>query len=190
MSSFTLLPSQTILLIIDVQEKVFASVDRGNDILHTLLKLVKGFQILNLPIILSEQYPEGLGSTVCSLKTLLGESYHPWIKSTFSCLDDPKFFNHMISLPFQHWIVAGIEAHICVLQTVKGLLNAGKQVTVLNDAITSRSIYDFSTAIAEMRDDGARISCTETVLFELLKDSKHPQFKMISNLIKTSYCSC
>lgn len=189
MSFFTLQPSQTALLIVDMQEKVFASVDRGTDILNTICKLVKGFQILNLPIIQSEQYPEGLGQTVEPLKTLLGNSYHPWIKSTFSCLDNSKFLNCVNSLPYLQWVVVGIEAHICILQTVKGLLKIGKQVTVLNDATTSRSIYDFSTAIAEMRDDGARISCTETILFELLKDSKHPQFKSISDLIKTR-CGC
>jgi len=172
-----------------MQDKIFASVDRGEDILQTLSKLVKGFQLLNLPILLSEQYPQGLGQTVGSLQTQLGQSYRPWIKSTFSCLDDPDFFNYVISFPYQQWVVVGIEAHICVLQTVKGLLKAGKQVVVLNDAITSRSIYDFSTAIAEMRDAGARISCAETVLFELLKDSKHPQFKPISELIKTR-CGC
>lgn len=190
MYSFTLQPNQTALLIVDMQDKIFASVDRSSEILQTLCKLVRGFQMLGLPILQSEQYPEGLGKTVALLQTLLGQSYHPWIKSTFSCMDDPQFLNCVLSLPYQQWIVTGIEAHICVLQTVKGLLKAGKQVAVLNDAITSRSIYDFSTAIAEMRDAGARISCTETVLFELLKDSKHPQFKSISNLIKTSCCSC
>lgn len=189
MSLFTLQPAQTVLLIVDVQEKIFTSVDRGPDVLYTLCKLVQGFQILNLPILQSEQYPQGLGQTVASLQTLLGQSYHPWIKSTFSCVDDPDFFNCVISLPYQQWIVTGIEAHICVLQTVKGLLRAGKQVVVPNDAITSRSIYDFSTAIAEMRDAGARISSTETILFELLKDSKHPQFQSISHLIKTC-CGC
>lgn len=186
----TLQPNQTILLIIDMQDKVFASVDRGSDILQTLCKVVMGFQLLHLPVLISEQYPEGLGQTVAPLQQLLGSSYIPFVKTTFSCMDDPKFFDYVNSLPYQQWVVAGIEAHICVLQTVKGLLTAKKQVTVLNDAITSRSIYDFSTSIAEMRDEGARISCSETVLFELLKDAQHPEFKSISKLIKTSCCSC
>jgi nicotinamidase-related amidase len=189
MHLFTLEPSKTALLIVDMQEKIFASVDRGSDVLYTLCKLVQGFQILHLPILQSEQYPEGLGPTVAPLRTLLGEAYHPWVKSTFSCLDNLEFLHQVNMLPYQQWIVVGIEAHICVLQTVKGLLKAGKEVTVLNDATTSRSIYDFSTAIAEMRDLGARISCAETILFELLKDSKHPQFKSISHLIKTCDCS-
>lgn len=189
MTLFTLESSQTILLIVDMQEKLFACVDRGSDVLYAQCKLVKGFQLLNLPIIQSEQYPQGLGPTVNPLQSLLGENYHPLIKSTFSCLDDPQLHQIITALPFSQWVVVGIEAHVCVLQTVKGLLKLGKQVTVLNDAITSRSIYDFSTAIAEMRDAGARISSSETILFELLKDSKHPQFKSISNLVKNC-CQC
>lgn len=189
MLSFTLQSSQTALLIIDMQDQVFASVDRGSNVLHTMCTLVKGCQLLNIPIFISEQYPQGLGSTVAPLRALLGEQYQPWIKSTFSCLDNPAFFDFVHSLPYLQWVVVGIEAHICVLQTVKDLLQIGKQVAVLNDGITSRSIYDYSTAIAEMRDAGARISSFETILFELLKDSKHPQFKSISQLIKTR-CGC
>jgi nicotinamidase-related amidase len=185
MSSFTLEASQIVLLIIDMQEKILASIDRGIEILYTISKLVRGFQLLSLPIFESEQYPQGLGYTVATLREQLGKAYRPWVKSTFSCMNDPDFCNYSISLPYQQWIVVGVEAHICVLQTVKGLLKAGKQVTVLNDAIASRSIDDFSTAIAEMRDAGARISCSEIILFELLKDSKHPQFKAISELIKS-----
>ncbi len=188
MPAFTLQPSQTVLLIVDMQDKVFDVVDRGADVLRVLCKIVRSFQLLELPILLSEQYPQGLGGTVAPLQVLLGDKYQPWVKSTFSCLDDPAFSEYALALPYLQWVVVGIEAHICVLQTVKDLLRASKQVTVLNDAITSRSIYDFSTAIAEMRDAGARISCGETVLFELLKDSRHPQFKSISQLIKTPCC--
>ena len=188
MNSFTLEPSQTALLVIDMQEKIFMTVDRGNDILNTICKVVMGFQILDLPIVLSEQYPQGLGPTLAPLQAQLGAAYQPWGKSTFSCLDNPDFFNYMNTLPYLQWVVVGIEAHICVLQTVKGLLKLGKQVAVLNDAISSRSIYDFSTAIAEMRDSGARITCAESVLFELLKDSKNPKFKSVSELIKTCCC--
>lgn len=188
MNLFTLQPIETVLLIVDVQEKLLQCVDRGSEVLYSLCKLVRGFQILQLPILLSEQYPEGLGQTVAPLRDMLGESYQPFIKTSFSCLDGS---NGLIrTLPsYQQWIVVGLEAHICVLQTVKSLLKEGKQVTVLNDAITSRSIYDFSTAIAEMRDLGTRISSVETVLFELIKDSTHPQFKAISHLVKTCQCA-
>lgn len=191
MPSFTLEPNKTVLLVVDMQEKVFASVERGAEILMAICKMVKGFQILHLPILISEQYPQGLGTTVKPLQEQLKDSYHPLVKTAFSCLNDPDFLKSLNTLPYSQWVVVGIEAHICVLQTVKGLLEAGKEVAVLNDAISSRSIYDFSTAIAEMRDAGARITSAETVLFELLKDSKHPQFKAISDLIKSgSKCCC
>lgn len=190
MLPFILDRSQTGLLIIDVQDKVFASVERGAEVLQAIFKLVKGFETLQLPIFISEQYPQGLGETLIPLKTLLGDAYVPWIKTTFSCMDDQALRQCILSLPIQQWIVVGIEAHICVLQTAKGLVQAGKQVAVLNDAIASRSIYEFSTGIAEMRDSGIRISCVETVLFELLKDSRAPEFKSISQLIKSCCCEC
>lgn len=85
----------------------------------------------------------------------------------------------------REWIVVGIEAHVCILQTARDLQVAGNRVVVLNDAISSRSIYDYSTAIAEMRDEGIRISSVETLLFELMQDSKCPEFKQVSQLIKS-----
>lgn len=182
--NFTLDRSRAALLVVDMQEKVYASVERGAEILQSLFKVIKGFELLELPIYISEQYPAGLGETLTPIKTLLGAYYKPWIKSTFSCLDDPAIFAFVQELPFQQWVVVGIEAHVCILQTAKGLVKMGKQVAVLNDAISSRSIYDFSTAIAEMRDCGIRISSVETVLFELVKDSKAKEFKLIQDIIK------
>lgn len=195
MSNFVLSRDQTALLIIDMQEKVFSAVDRGCEVLQAVSKVIQGFQILQLPIYVSEQYPQGLGGTIAPIKNLLGEAYRPSIKTTFSCCDDAAFCQLVSQSSIQQWVLVGIEAHICVLQTAKGLLKAGKQVTVLNDAISSRSIYDFSTSIAEMRDAGARISSVETILFELVRDAKMPEFKQISQLVKSnnpspSCCQC
>lgn len=144
---------------------------------------------MHLPVYLSEQYPEGLGATIKPIREQLADQYHPLVKSAFSCIDDPAISKLVKTSLRQQWILVGIEAHICVLETAKGLLQLGHDVVVLNDSISSRSIYDYSTAIAEMRDIGVRISCAETVLFELLKDSKAPEFKQISQLIK-SKCGC
>jgi nicotinamidase-related amidase len=187
---FILEQSQAGLLIVDLQDQIFANVDHGGEVLKTIFKIVKGCETLQIPIFVSEQYPQGLGETLMPLKTLLGDQYRPWTKTTFSCLDDEHIRKSIESLPITQWIIVGIEAHICVLQTAKDLLIAGKQVIVLNDGITSRYIYYFSTAIAEMRDYGIRISSSETVIFELLKDSKHPKFKSISQLIKTCCHEC
>ena len=176
--------SKTCLLIIDVQGKLFAQVERPCEVMHAIQKVVRGFQIMDLPIVVTEQYPEGLGSTVVGLKNLLGDKTEYFKKTTFSCVANPEIIEKL--MPFDQFILVGIEAHVCVLQTAKDLLKSGKQVAVLNDATTSRSIYDFSTAIAEIRDVGGRISSVETVLFELIQDSASPEFKQISGLIKSS----
>lgn len=176
--------NSTGLLIVDVQEKLMPFIENSCHVLHSLQKAISGFQILKLPIVVTEQYPKGLGHTVAQLKGLLGEGAHYCTKTAFSCLGDPSVKEYVLSLPVKEWVVIGIEAHVCVLQTVKDLLLANKKVVVLNDAIGSRSIFDYSSAIAEMRDIGARISSTETVLFELLRDSKATEFKQISELIK------
>lgn len=187
--NFILDRSSTALLLIDVQEQLFPHVDRPLEVLEVIGKLIQAFQILQLPIVVTEQYPKGLGETVEYLKVSLGNAYMPWVKTTFSCLDDPLLKEHLLNHHCQQWILVGLEAHVCVLQTAKGLRAAGKDVVVLNDAITSRSIYNFSTAIAEMRDCEIRVSCLETILFELLRNSLAPEFKQISQLIKQR-CSC
>ncbi len=176
--------SKTGLLVVDVQEKLIQLEDRSVEVLQMIQKVIKGFQILKLPIVVTEQYPEGLGSTVAGIKSLLGEKQCYFTKTAFSCLGDSLINEEIQSMGLSQWVVIGIEAHVCVLQTAKDLVSMSFEVVVLNDAITSRSVYDFSTAIAEMRDCGIRISSCETVLFELLEDSKAPEFKKISQLIK------
>lgn len=179
-----LIREKTGLLVVDVQEKLFPHVENSCIVMQHLQKVIRGFEILGLPVYVTEQYPAGLGSTVSTLKGVLGPHQVYFVKTAFSCLDDESIQKELLKAPIEQWVVVGIEAHVCILQTVKDLLQHGKQVTVLNDAISSRSIYDFSTAIAEMRDCGARISSTETVLFELLRHSKAAEFKEISQLIK------
>lgn len=184
MQNFTLSRKKTGLMVIDVQERLFSHVERPCEILEVMQKVIKGFQILNLPIVITEQYPQGLGSTILALKNCFTDKEKIFTKTTFSCLGNDILRKQILDMPIDQWVLMGIEAHVCVLQTAKDLLSHGKQVAVLNDAISSRSIYDFSTAIAEMRDIGARVTSAETVLFELVHDSKAIEFKEISNLVK------
>jgi nicotinamidase-related amidase len=179
-----LTPRETGLLVVDVQEKLVKLVDRSAEVLHTIQKVIKGFQVLNIPIVVTEQYPQGLGETLPAIKSYLGEQQQYFSKTSFSCLGEPSIKSFVMAMPAPCWVLIGIEAHVCVLQSAKDLIAAGKKVIVLNDAITSRSIFDYSTAIAELRDAGARITSSETVLFELLADSKKSEFKAISQLIK------
>jgi nicotinamidase-related amidase len=182
--NYTLEKSKTGLIVIDVQDRLFKEVERACETLLTIQKVLKAFEIFEIPIIASEQYPKGLGPTIATIKTCLNENQTYFPKTTFSCLDDSAIKTEIHKTKRSQWVLIGIEAHVCVLQTAKSLLKEGHQVIVLNDAITSRSIFDFSTAIAEMRDCGARITSAETILFELMKDSKDPHFKSISSLIK------
>jgi nicotinamidase-related amidase len=182
--NFALEKKKTALLVIDVQDRLFSQVERSCEVLLTIQKVIKGFQILDLPIVISEQYPKGLGPTIATLKALFEDDQVYYEKTTFSCMKDDQIKAYINSIKADQWVLVGMEAHVCVLQTAKDLLLKGMKVVVLNDAITSRSIYDFSTAIAELRDCGARISSAETVLFELLGDSQANEFKEMSQLIK------
>lgn len=172
------------LMVVDVQERLVDHVERRCDMLAAIKKMVKGAQILDLPIWVTEQYPEGLGVTEPRLRESLGTKQLYLHKTSFSALADDDIRQKIEASDRQQWILVGIEAHVCILQTARDFIIAGKQVTVLNDCISSRSLYDYSTAIAELRDLGVRISTAETVLFELLHDSKAPEFKQISQLIK------
>lgn len=182
--NYTLSKENTGLLVVDVQERLMNQVEHACEVLYRMQQVIKGFHILQIPIVVTEQYPQGLGSTVAALKECLGPTQNYFTKTAFSCLGDPSIREYILGLPVQNWVLIGLEAHICVFQTAKSLLTAGKQVVVLNDAIASRSIYDFSTGIAELRDIGSRVSSVETVLFEIVQNSKAPEFKSISELVK------
>lgn len=176
MKSFRLDPNKSALLIVDVQVKLFPLVERPCEMMEKQVLLVKGCKLAHVPVYATEQYTKGLGETIDSLKSLIDSK---------NILPEKTSFSGASRLPdYKQWIIAGIETHVCVQQTVFDLIQAGKEVVVVNDATSSRSIYDFATAIAEMRDFGARVSSTESVIFELLQDSKHPNFKSFSQLIK------
>ncbi|MEC7838436.1 MAG: isochorismatase family protein [Chlamydiota bacterium] len=185
MKNIILKKPTTGLIVIDIQDRLYGHVERSCEMFHAVKKVVQGFKILNLPILVTEQSPEKMGQTLLSLREELPESDHQYFsKTTFSCMGSEDFKKSVESSPQTQWVLVGMEAHVCVLQTAKDLVAAKQDVVVLNDAITSRSIYDYSTAIAEMRDCGVRLSSVETVLFELLSDSAAPEFRQISQLIK------
>lgn len=161
----------TALCIVDVQEKLFSHIDHHKKILKKMQILQKGCELLQLPLVVSEQYPKGLGKTILDVDGVHEE------KTCFAA-------EHWQSLPHTHWILLGIETHVCVFQTAKKMLEAGKKPIVCVDAVGSRSPIDHNTALDEMRHMGVRVTTVETILFELLKDATHPQFKAIQALIK------
>ncbi len=172
------------LLLIDVQIALWPTIDRTCEVGQTCQAMIRAARILQLPIIVTEQLPDKLGGTIPALASLLPPEAAIFPKSTFSACKDPAIAKAIQESGREQWIVIGVEAHICVLQTAKDLLASGLQPVVLNDAISSRSVFNFSTAIAEMRDAHCRVSCLETVLFELLEDAEAEEFKAILALVK------
>lgn len=181
---FTLQRDKAGLLLIDVQEKLFPLIQHRTEALAMMEKVIQGCRLLQLPIAVTEQYPKGLGPTLPDLRKTLGEAQEFWSKCCFSCMGDNELRGKLLSLPVQQWMIIGMEAHVCVFLTARDLIQAKREVVIVADAISSRSDFNYSTAIEEMRSIGARISCSETVMFELMRDSKDPRFKSMSQLFR------
>jgi nicotinamidase-related amidase len=178
-----LLREKTALLIIDIQEKVLAVMDNPRDVSANTIKLIKGFKVLNLPIFYTEQYPKGLGSTTSAIAKEL-EGLSAIQKMSFSCFGADDLFTRLKDNNISQVVIAGIESHVCVQQTVLDLLANGFQVNVCADAVSSRKAVDYNTALERMRSHGAEITTTESVLFELLNVSGTDEFKQISKIVK------
>ena len=170
------------LLIIDMQEAFRASIKDFDKFAERIVVAAKGARLLNLPIIVTEQYPKGLGHTAKEIIEALPTDIEIFEKTTFSSCGAQHFESKLQSV--KHVMIAGIEAHICVNQTVHDLLSTDFKVHLLTDCITSRNKKDRKTALAKMQSSGAIPSSVEMALFELMRDAKHEQFKAIQGLIK------
>lgn len=174
---------ETQALIIDLQEKLISHMYENESLLFRNEILIKGLNLLNVPITVSEQYPRGLGKTVFDLAKLT-EGSPKFEKSSFSCIDNVTIKEHIDSIQKKFVIISGIEAHVCVLQTVLDCLEIGQIPVVVEDCISSRKNSDKTVALQRMRTSGAIITTYESLLFELCRDSKNEQFKEISQLVK------
>ncbi len=171
------------LLIIDIQERIFKVMQHTERVIENNLKLINGFQIMNLPIFYTEQYPKGLGETESRLKEALGNKQAVQ-KMSFSCYGAGDLLDELNSIKIKQVVVTGIESHVCVQQTVMDLLANGFQVNVIADAVSSRKEIDYNTALNRMAKLGAEVTTTESVLFELLEVCGTDEFKAVSKLVK------
>lgn len=171
------------LLVIDVQDKLFRVMDEGETMLNRLVILLEGLKLLHIPCLLTEQYPEGLGETVAPVKAALEENT-PIQKMVFSCCDEPGFVSKLEQTRRKTVIICGIEAHVCVLQTVVDLRQLGYHPVVIADGIASRNQRDKEVALDRMRAEGALVSTTESLLFELVREAGTDTFRAISRLVK------
>lgn len=172
-----------VLLLIDFQERLFPAMHEKAKLLNNVLKLVKGMQVLEVPIIVTEQYPRGLGPTIPEIKELI-PGIKPVEKVCFDCNDEATFGEALGSLKRRQVLIAGIEAHICVYQTAMSLARAGYEVQVVGDCVSSRDPENRLVALFKMGAAGISPTTTEMALFELLKVASGDKFKQISAIVK------
>lgn len=175
--SWRLKPSETGLLVVDVQEKLVAAVKEPADWVERVEILVKAAKLLEIPVGITEQVPTKLGKTVPAILQAAGQ-VAPISKTLFSAAEAGR------SLGKKKVLVAGCETHVCIRQTVYDLRLKEIQPVLVADAVGSRRDSDRQLALQEMRHDGIVVATTEAVLFELLEGAEHPKFKEIQALIK------
>ncbi|HEY7751048.1 MAG TPA: hydrolase [Ignavibacteriaceae bacterium] len=172
---------KTSLLIIDIQKRILPVILNHQTVVENTLKLIKGFKILSLPVYYTEQYPKGLGNTVEEIQNELNGN-KLFEKMSFSCSGADNLFEKLKST--NQIVITGIETHVCVQQTVLDLLENNFQVNIAADAVSSRKETDHRIALERMKSNGAEITTTESILFELLEVSGTDSFKQVSKLVK------
>lgn len=172
------------LVIVDMQTKLVGAMPA--EAMQATIKnctiLAQAAQLLNVSVIITEQYPQGLGATLPEIQQQFSP-FKPIVKTAFSASGEPKF-NQQLHRDQPQIILAGMEAHICILQTALSLKQMGKQVFVVEDAIISRNTTNKANAISRLREAGCEITNTESVLFEWLGNANHPAFKELTRLIR------
>lgn len=175
--------ANTVGVVIDIQERLFPVMTEKNAMLEKTKTLVMGLQELSIPLLVTQQYTKGLGETIADVSTLISKfSYIE--KTSFSCYDEPSFVSALEDYEPTNVIITGIESHVCVLQTAIDLKAAGYNPIIVWDAVSSRNKSDKKIALERLRYEGIMITTSESILFELIKSAKTPEFKAISRLIK------
>ncbi|MGF1612694.1 MAG: hydrolase [Gammaproteobacteria bacterium] len=184
MDSKLLRAHNSCLLIVDVQEKLVPAVRNPEDLVANCVWLMGVASVVGVPMLISEQYPAGLGPTVAPLQTLAPRDV--WMEKVhFSCAEAPHCNARIEAVGRMQMVLAGIEAHVCVLQTALGLCQAGKDVFVVADAVSSRNERDVDIALARMRTAGVQVVTKEMVLFEWAHQAATAQFRELSaNFLK------
>ena len=173
----------TSLVIIDIQEKLFRVMHEKERLSDNIVKLIKGIQILEIPMIVTEQNPDGLGPTIPEISGVLsGQISIP--KFSFSCCGEEVFQKKLKDLNRRQLLLTGIETHICVYQTALDLLASGYEVQVVADCVSSRTPENSDIALNRMAMEGAMPTSTEMILFELLKTAGDDKFRAISAIVK------
>jgi len=172
-----------LLVVVDVQGKLARLVWRHEDLFERLGTLVKGLRALGVPIVWTEQVPEKLGPTVPEVAALL-DGLVPLAKSSFSCCGAAEFMRQIEDSGRSVIVLAGIETHVCVYQTALDLLDAGKHVEIVEDAVSSRTEENRQAALRRLSAMGAGLTTVEMLLFELQKIAEGDSFRLLNRLVR------
>ncbi len=182
MSKFDLNRENAILLVIDIQDRLVPVMEYKDQVIQNTKVLLEGARQMDIPVIVTEQYPKGLGNTVEDIRKDLGDA-QVFSKNSFTAyIDEVK--SALKDIGRKKIIIVGMETHICVYQTTRDLIVDGYDVHIVRDAMASRTKENFLNGLDLMKNIGAVISNTETIVFDLLKKAGTPEFKIMSKLIK------
>lgn len=172
-----------LLLVIDIQEKLFPHIRRHDELAEAVGRMIRGCGVLGVPVLVTEQYPEGLGKTIASVAGEAGEET-PLTKMTFSCCGEESITSAIAGTGRKDVILCGIETHVCVYQTARDLVEEGYRVHLLTDGVSSRRKNDRKTAIARIGSMGVLLCTVEMALFEMLHLSGTDEFRKIIRIVK------
>lgn len=178
-----ILKDETIALVIDMQERLFPHIFEAEKLEKNLTILVEGLKLLQVPILISEQYKKGLGDTIVEIEELVKDFPH-MEKTAFSCCDEPNIQEHIELSGKRNVILAGIESHVCLLQTAIDLKERGFNPILVADCTSSRSPENLFIGIERYKQEGITITSAEAILFELCRYAKGDAFKALSKLVK------
>jgi nicotinamidase-related amidase len=173
----------SLLLVIDPQEKLVKMIHNREEVVQTITRLLKFAAIFDIPVVLTEHYPQGLGFTVDEVRESLPH-YQPIVKRIFSCFGLPEFREALAASGRKRLLVVGIETHICVCQTVLDALHLGYQAHVVADGVGTRKPLDHEIALARMRHAGAVVTTSEALLYEVTERADTEEFKRLLELVK------
>lgn len=180
----TLAADHSVLLVVDVQEAFRDAIGNFSIVASNIARAVSGFDMLGVPIIVTEQYPKGLGPTAEEIRFSLADKFEPLEKTAFSAFGSAGVRIKLEDLMAKQVVLCGVETHVCVNQTAHDLLRNGYSVHLLTDCVGSRFDHDKAAGLEKMRASGVIPSSVEMALFELMHDSKHEKFKEVQALIK------
>jgi nicotinamidase-related amidase len=182
----TLAREHTALVVCDVQDRLFPAMDADHreEVMRNIKVLATSARRLGVPTLVTEQYPKGLGHTLQELRDTLGPGVEPMAKVTFSCGAVEAFRARLQATGARHVVLTGIEAHVCVLMSALDLIALGYAVHVVADAVTSRTQANWRLAMDQLRQAGAVVTATESVLFQLLRQADTDEFRELARLIR------